>query len=404
VHGAIRRSADATVVLLRGLQTAWPALCGAVVLPVLALVLPLVPEIVRPVRSLARIERERVGRRLGHPIPAPYRPARGSRWERSQAIARDPASWRDLAWLFLHGTTGAFAGIFAVALWPAIVENITMPLWWWLLPPGTAGVLFWDLRTWSQALTLPFIQAALYLAILWWLVPLAARGQLWLAGSLLRPTERTLLTNRIEQLTETRAEALESHGAELRRIERDLHDGIQAQLVSVAVRLGLAERALGVAPEDARPLLRDARSAIEDSLGNLRGIIRGIYPPILADRGLGGAIHALAGGQSIPVAVSIPDDLPRPPAPVEAAAYFVIAESLTNVTKHSGAEHAEVTVETDGARLRIVVRDDGRGGADQDGGTGLRGIRRRVAALEGSTRVESPAEKGTTIEVVLPCG
>ena len=133
-------------------------------------------------------------------------------------------------------------------------------------------------------------------------------------------------------------------------------------------------------------------------------MIRGSYPPILADRGLGGAVHALASGQRVPVSVRIQEDLPRPPAPIEAAAYFVVAEGLTNVTKHSAARHAEVSIERRGADLRVLVRDDGRGGADSGGGTGLAGIRRRVAALDGTATIESPVDGGTTIEVLLPCG
>jgi signal transduction histidine kinase len=401
---AIKRSADATALLVGGLQTASPAVLGIILAPLLLLALPLLPGAVEPLRLLADAERERVGRKLGRPVQRPYLRREGGHWKRSRTALRDPATWRDLAWMISHGVTGVVIGLVAVALWPAVVSSLTTPLYWWAFPRGTFSAAAVKVETWPQALTLSLAQTALYAAMAWWLVPLAARGQLWLAETLLRPTEHTLLTEQIERLTETRTEALESHGAELRRIERDLHDGVQAQLVSVAVRLGLAERALGLEPEMARSLLQEARSTIEDSLGNLRSVIRGIYPPILADRGLGGAVRALASGQRIPVSVSIPDQLPRPPAPVEAAAYFVIAESLTNVTKHSTAEHAEVSVESDAGRLRIVVRDDGQGGADQEGGSGLVGIQRRVAALDGSARIESPLNEGTTIEVLLPCG
>lgn len=401
---AIKRSADATALLFGGLRTASPAVLGIAVMPLLLLVLPLLPEAVEPVRLLADAERARAGSKLGREVQRPYRRRDGGYWQRSRTILRDPATWRDFAWVVAHGVTGVLMGILAVALWPAVVSSLTTPLYWWAFPRGTFTAGAVEVNTWPQALTFPLAQAALYAAMVWWLIPAAARCQLWLAETLLRPTEHTLLTEQIERLTETRTEALESHGAELRRIERDLHDGVQAQLVSVAVRLGLAERALGPDPESARSLLRDARGVIEDSLGNLRGVIRGIYPPILADRGLGGAVRALATGQRVPVSVSIPDDLPRPPAPVEAAAYFVIAESLTNVTKHSTAGHAEVTVETDAGRLRVVVRDDGQGGAEETGGSGLLGIRRRVAALDGSARIDSPVNEGTTIEVLLPCG
>jgi signal transduction histidine kinase len=400
---AIKRSADATRVLFGGLGTAVPAMLGLAFTPLLLLATVVYPGALAPVRWLAGAERKRVRPLLGHEVAQPYQKLEGGHWRRVRTALADPAAWRDLAWLAGHGIAGVFVGVTAVALWPSVPYSLTMPLWWQLLPPGTVTA-FIEVRTWPEALTWPFLQTAVYAAMLWWLMPLAARGQVRFAETLLRPTERVRLEQQVERLTETRTEALESHGAELRRIERDLHDGVQAQLVSVAVRLGLAERALRAEPTAALSLLQDARSGIEDSLGHLRGVIRGIYPPILADRGLGGAVHALAGGQRIPVSVSIPDDLPRPPAPVEAAAYFVVAESLTNVTKHSTAGHAEVTVDGDGAQLRIIVRDDGQGGADPESGSGLVGIRRRVAALDGSARFTSPADGGTTIEVRLPCG
>lgn len=401
---AIKRGATATGVLLSALQTALPALFGVFVVAAMVLVLPVLPEAVRPLRALAGIERKRVGRLRGEVIPEPYRTADGGRWRRARTVLGDPATWRDVVWLVVHGVGGSFAGVTAVALWPAVVSSLTMPLWWWTIPPGTFTAMLVEVRTWPEVLTLAPLQTVTYGAMVYWLVPLVARAQTRSATVLLRPTGRDRLVRRVERLTETRTRALESHGAELRRIERDLHDGVQAQLVSIAVRLGLAERAFGSEPEAALTMLRDARDGIEDSLTHLRGVIRGIYPPILADRGLVGAIRALAGGRSIPVAVHAPDDLPRPPAPVEAAAYFVVAESLTNVTKHSTAEHAEVTVKPDGADLWITVRDDGQGGADPDSGTGLPGIRNRVAALDGTVRIESPAGGGTTVEVRLPCG
>ncbi|GAB2662026.1 sensor histidine kinase [Saccharopolyspora gloriosae] len=399
---AITRSGRATAVLLDGLRTALPAAFGATLVPLLLLLLPLAPEVVRPVRALADLERERVGRVLGHRIPAPYQVPRGGWWRRFRIVARDPATWRDLVWLVSYGALSGLVAVFVIALPPAVGYSLTMPAWWWLLPPG-AVTAFVEVRSWPQALTLPFLQAACYAALYLWGLPPAVRGLTLLSGSLLRPTDRARLAARVERLTETRTDAVESHGAELRRIERDLHDGVQAQLVAVSVRLGLAERAFTADPDAARAMLREAREGIEDSLGGLRGLIRGIYPPILADRGLGGAVHALADGRSIPVAVRLPEVLARPPAPVEAAAYFVVAESLTNMTKHSTARHAEVTIDEDGDSLRVVIRDDGRGGADPDGGTGLLGIRRRVAALDGTARIDSPAGGGTTIEVRLPC-
>jgi signal transduction histidine kinase len=400
MRAGIRRSIGATAVLVSGVQTALPALAGVVVMPLLVVLLPFVPAVAKPVRALAGLERERAGRHLGYRLPEAAHAEGAGRWR----AVRDPATWRDLLWVAVHGLAGTFLGLTGLALWPAIVFSALLPAYWWLFPPNTFTGMFVLIGTWPEALTLPLLQAATYAAAAYWLVPLIARGQLRLARSLLGPSDAEVLAQQVETLTRTRAEALESHGAELRRIERDLHDGIQAQLVAVAVRIGLAERTLGAEPDNpATALLKDARTGIEDSLGTLREIIRGIYPPILADRGLSGAVHALAGGQRIPVTVRVPDDLPRPPAAIEAAAYFVVAESLTNVTKHSTAEHAEVILDGDGHSLRVTVRDDGQGGADAEGGSGLSGIRRRVAALDGTARIDSPVNVGTTIEVLLPC-
>jgi signal transduction histidine kinase len=408
MRAAITRSLRATRILATGMGSAVPALLG---LPVLLLVaamcllivgLPTLPEALRVQRVLTRSERNRAAAALGHLIPAPYRPVRGGWRERLVIMLRDPSTWRDLIWQTVHGCLGLLFGFFAIALWPALVIEVTMPVWWWLFPRGTVSA-FVPITTWTQALTLPFGQSALAVAALLWLVPLFARFQLWLAENLLGP-DRAELTERVEQLTETRTEALEAHGAELRRIERDLHDGVQAHLVAIAVRLGLAERAFTGEPDTALRLLQDARGGIEDTLGQLRGVIRGIYPPILSDRGLGGAVHALAGGQRVAVAVHMPADLPRAPAAVEAAAYFVVAESLTNVSKHSSADHVDLTIARDGTTLRIMVRDNGDGGADPAAGSGLVGIQRRVAALDGRTSIASPAGAGTTIEVELPCG
>ena len=409
MRAAITRSLRATRILAGGLRSAAPALFGLPVLVfawgccLIGIGLPALPETLHLQRLLTRFERTRAATALGREIRTPYRPSHGGNWwARTTAMLRDPATWRDLIWQIAHGCTGLPVGIMAVALWPALAESLTMPAWWWLLPRGSVSA-FVPLTTWPQALTYPFAQFALEVALLLWVIPWLARVQLWLAETLLG-APRADLVERVEQLTESRTEALEAHGAELRRIERDLHDGVQAQLVSVAVRLGLAERSFSGQPDTALKMLRDARDGIEDTLGQLRGVIRGIYPPILSDRGLGGAVHALAGGQRVPVTVHLPDDLPRTPAAVEAAAYFVVAEALTNVSKHSSADHVELSIDNDGAILRIMVRDNGEGGADPAAGSGLIGIQRRVAALDGRTSIASPPGQGTTIEVELPCG
>ncbi len=401
---------DATVYLILGLRTALPALLGMCLLPyalfllvVLVVLLPWLPFLVRPMRTLANAERRRAGRALGREIPEPYPELRGTSVERSVALLRSASTWRDAAWMAVHGVTGLTMGVLAIALVPGILFALSTPLWWWAAPEGSVSA-FVALDSWPKALTLPLAQAGLNTAILVWFIPRCAHWQARLAEVLLRPTRRISLSERVEQLTETRAEALEAHGAELRRIERDLHDGTQAQLVAVALRLGLADRRFDADPAAARTLFLEAREGVEDALAQLRSVIRGIYPPILSDRGLGGAVRALAAAQPIPVTLDLPDADPRAPAAVEAAAYFVVAESLTNIAKHSGASHAWISVRRDGPVLRLTARDDGKGGADPARGSGLAGIRRRVAALDGTTSLDSPDGEGTTLTVELPCG
>ncbi|GAA4241298.1 sensor histidine kinase [Actinomadura meridiana] len=403
---AVRRSARATRQVAGGLVTAVPALFGlvplAAFLVLIVIALPWLPTAVRPLRALANAERRRAGRVLGREIPEPYRPSRGQGLDEARRLVRAPDTWRDIAWMVGHGFTGLIAGVFAVGLWPAIPYTLSLPLWWWAAPDGSTSA-FIVLDSWPKALTMPFVQGAFDLFLLLWLVPRFARWQARFAERLLGPTRGTSLSERVEELTETRAEALEAHGAELRRIERDLHDGTQAQLVAAALRLGLADRRFTADPDAARTLFLEAREGIEEALTQLRTVIRGIYPPILSDRGLAGALNALAAAQPIPVETDVRVDR-RAPAAVEAAAYFVVAEALTNIARHSGARHGWVVVRREPARLAVTVRDDGKGGADPGRGSGLSGIRRRVAALDGTTRIHSPDGEGTTLEVDLPCG
>ena len=408
---ALRRSTEATGRLAGALRTGLPAMAGLVPLTaglvLIFIALPWLPSAVKPLRALANAERRRAGRVLGRPIPAPYPPSRGEGLAEARRLLRSPSTWRDAAWMAAHGLTAFPAAVVAVALWPATPVSFSLPLWWWAAPEGSQSA-FITVDSWPKALTMPFLQGAVYLFILLWLAPRGVRWQARLAEALLSPTTRTSLTERVEELTETRAEALEAHGAELRRIERDLHDGTQAQLVAAALRLGLADRRFEGDPDASRALFLEAREGIEEALTQLRTVIRGIYPPILSDRGLAGALRALAAGQPIPVEMDVEMDVEmeggRVPAAVEAAAYFVVAEALTNIAKHSGARHGRVAVRREGAHLTISVRDDGKGGADPGRGSGLAGIRRRVAALDGTARIDSPDGEGTTLEVDLPCG
>jgi signal transduction histidine kinase len=209
------------------------------------------------------------------------------------------------------------------------------------------------------------------------------------------------LEERVDVLTRTRRGALDVQAAELARIERDLHDGAQARLVSLSMQLGRAEERLADQPE-AAALLRAARGEASAAIAELRDLARGIAPPVLADRGLAAAVESL--GQRVAIPVSVEAELDRrPPAVIESAAYFVVAEALTNVAKHVPEAEAAVAVARAGDILLVEVVDNGPGGADPEGG-GLAGLRSRVEALDGRLRVRSPVGEGTTIQAELPCG
>jgi signal transduction histidine kinase len=207
---------------------------------------------------------------------------------------------------------------------------------------------------------------------------------------------------RIAVLEETRAGAVEQQESELERIERDLHDGAQARLVSVGMSLGMAEQKLATDPAAAQELLAEARRGTREALEELRNLARGIHPPVLTDRGLDAALAALAA--STPLGVHLAVDLPaRPPRTAETAAYFVAAEALANAGKHAKAGNVDIGVHADGASLVVEVVDDGNGGADPNG-SGLRGLAQRVEALDGTLTVASPPGGPTTIRAVIPCG
>jgi signal transduction histidine kinase len=210
------------------------------------------------------------------------------------------------------------------------------------------------------------------------------------------------LTRRVQRLAETRTAAVDGAAAELRRVERDLHDGAQARLVAVGMNLRAAERLMLASPQAALALVAEARQTSSRALADLRDLVRGIHPPVLADRGLGDAVRALA--LDAPVRTNLDIDLPgRPDGPVESAAYFAVAEILANAVKHAGADAVEIRMRHSGDMLRITVTDDGVGGADPAIGTGLRGIERRLDAFDGILAVSSPAGGPTIVVVEVPC-
>jgi signal transduction histidine kinase len=284
------------------------------------------------------------------------------------------------------------------------VEDVTFPLWWWLVPAesGGPGVSFWPVYDLVDALGVALLGVG-WLAVVVGLAPGLAWLQAWIGRRLLAPSADADLSLRVVQLTATRAAALDAHATELRRIERSLHDGTQNRLVAVNVLLGAARRALARDPADAGAILDRAQDAAEQALAELRTVVRGILPPVLDDRGLAGALAGLAGSSGVPCLVDV-DVSGRCAASVEATAYFVVAEALTNVAKHSQAASVTVTVRRERDRLLLRVHDDGRGGADESHGSGLTGIRRRVEAYDGQFMLTSPPGGPTTMLVELPCG
>jgi signal transduction histidine kinase len=226
-------------------------------------------------------------------------------------------------------------------------------------------------------------------------------GHAWIRHALPNAREQAL-TDRVEVLTRTRRGALDVQAAELQRIERDLHDGAQARLVSVAMNLGLAEELLSKDPQSLTELLAEARSSTLTALDDLRTVMRGIQPPVLADRGLEGALRALALDLAVPVTVS--GEIPgRVPVPVESAAYFAVCECLANVVKHSDALRATVDLGYRDGVLSVAVRDDGVGGASLTAGSGLRGVARRLEVFDGTLTLTSPAGGPTVVRMEVPC-
>jgi signal transduction histidine kinase len=349
-------------------------------------------------RWLAGVERRRAALVFGRPIAADYRPppADGRLAARVKAAAHDPQRWKDVAYLALLGEVGFISGVLWLVLWSVALGSLTLPLWWWSLPVDAQ--YFWlTIDTWEESLGAAAIGVALLPVAVLAQRPLAL-AQAHLARWLLGPS----LAARVERLTETRAGAVDAATTDLQRIERDLHDGAQARLVALAMDLGMAEERFDRDPESARELVGEARQEAKRALAELRDLARGMRPGLLAERGLGPAVTALAARSPVPTTATI--DVPRkPPVQIETAAWFVISEALANAAKHSGAERAGVWLTARDGHLHVEVLDDGRGGADP-AGAGLKGLAQRVAALDGSLEVHSPPGGPTVVRALLPCG
>jgi signal transduction histidine kinase len=307
-----------------------------------------------------------------------------------------------MAWLLPGAFIAAGLGLVVTALVAyGLAGAGLLPLWLFLGDVWFGYGLFWPTANLGEAwLALP--QGLVILAGALALAPLLRTTVFRFGRLFLAPTAAAQLRLRVAHLTVTRADAVDAQAAELRRIERDLHDGAQARLVSVGMTIGLAERLVRRDPAAALKLLAEARASSTSALVELRHLVRGIHPPVLAERGLDGAVRALA--ISLPVPTAVTSHLPgRLDAPVESAVYFAVAEALANMGRHSRAGAAWVTIRHADGFLAAEVGDDGVGGADATRGTGLHGISRRLDAFDGTMAISSPPGGPTVVTMELPC-
>ncbi|MFJ9561568.1 sensor histidine kinase [Streptomyces fuscichromogenes] len=365
------------------------------------------PWVLDGVRNVADVRRRLAFEWCGVRIRSAYRelPADANPWARTFGMLGDPQVGRDMLWLLVDMTAG-----FTTALLPAVLLfypfegfAVAAGLWRVLTDGGTYWYGFVPVSGQPTALGAGATGAVLLVAA-WYLCPALLTAHFRLTRAVLDPGKGELV-ERVRVLTETRKDAVDTSAAELRRIERDLHDGAQARLVAMGMDLGTIEILLDKDPERARQLLAQTRQASVEALGELRDLVRGIHPPVLAERGLGDAVRALALRLPVPTEVTV--ELPgRADAPVESAAYFAVSEVLTNAVKHSGADRIWVDlhhVDEGGGMLRISVTDHGRGGAAVGAGSGLAGVERRLGTFDGVLAVSSPAGGPTMVTMEIPC-
>ncbi|RRS01799.1 sensor histidine kinase [Glycomyces terrestris] len=360
------------------------------------------------IRLWANSQRRVIGEQLGVHIPAPYRerPKRARLDQQALLLVREAATWRDFAWLAIDATLGflvnlLYLGVFAVAVYYLVQPLLLVTVFHTAPNPVVNDFGFYDFDT--PAKTLMLVPLALGAGVAWWRWgELFLRWYSHLGVLLLGPTANAVLTARVSELRQARDQTVDHAAAELRRIERDLHDGAQARIAALSLTLGMAEELLRQdRPEQAAGLVAEARQTCSDVLVEIRHLVRGIHPPVLADRGLSGALQAMALDHPLPV--SVVDRLgEKLPAPLEAAAYFATNEVLANITKHAGATQVQVVVTHEGGLVRIEVRDDGCGGAAVVPGGGLDGVARRLAAFDGTFDLDSPEGGPTAVTMTLP--
>ncbi|QTE30878.1 sensor histidine kinase [Pengzhenrongella sicca] len=393
--------------LVAGTVTVAGLAVGVGLLPVFLLGVPVLVAVSYVVHALAIIELKRAGLFLDvtlrpRPMPSLGGNALGRRGMVRRALARVRSAefWKEAVYCLLLLPLGMLSGTLVISAWAVALAGVALPAYAGFLPGD--GVVTW--LHWSNGaeIVTGFALGVVVALLARVLTGGVAAAHLALAEALLSPSEKDALRGEVTRLTETRSRMVDAADAERRRIERDLHDGAQQHLVALAMNLGRAQLKFDTDPEGARALVNQAHQEAKDSIVTLRNVVRGVHPAVLTDRGLDAALSALAARSPVPVRVYV-DVAQRPSPTVEAVAYFVVSESLTNIARHSGAAHAAVRIERAGDQLRVEVADDGRGGAAETPGGGLAGLRDRVAAVDGSLRVDSPPGGGTAVTVEVPC-
>ena len=359
---------------------------------------------------LSRLHRHRLRATAAVVIPAQQLVERPLSIDSIVMAARSPAFWRQLAYHLLVAPALAIAALAAMGMWLAgLLYTLSLGYARWLPPetmlargayPSPPG----DTLPKLLGLQLDVYLTACGIVLLFaapWVTASVRALDVNAARALLGPSRAEELEHRVEHLTQTRAGVVDAADAERRRLERDLHDGTQQRLVSLAMNLGMA-RAQAETTEEAHQAIAEAHEEAKAALAELRDLIRGLHPAVLEDRGLDAALSGVAARMPIPVRVTV--DLQRRPAPViEAVAYFVVSEGLANIAKHAQASQAEVFVQRAGDRLHVIISDDGVGGADPARGTGLTGLARRASSVDGTFEIDSPPGGPTLLTVDLPC-
>ena len=352
-------------------------------------------------RWYVKYERRRVTILEVEPLTAVYDEYTGNILDRALGVVSDTQTWKDFGWMVVLSLVAMPVALLALSIWLIAFSWIIYPLWGWALPGGATpiGWLVGDNMSFFESfLMIPL--GLVMIVVATWVCAGVSYALLAISRLLLNASEEDRLRGRVTELERTRDESLTQQSTEMSRIERDLHDGAQAQLVALAMELGMAEQKIKDDPEAAQKLVAEARDQAQKTLQDLRDLVRGIGPQILRDRGLEAALVPLAARSPIKVDVSV--DLPnRPGERVESAAYFVCSEALANAIKHSGAERININAWQTDDFFYVRVSDNGKGGADAEG-QGLKGLRARVQAVDGKLIVESPTGGPTIIDAWLP--